>query len=453
MLYFALFCLPTFAIIIYYYWNTTNTIERHIIDTIQTEIDTLNEQYKVGGIPLLIRVLSIKVTYPHLNIYLLLDPNGKVLAGHYDAKPDLIDRGNGWYDFQHRQETDEGELFQQARGRLVELNEGFTLLVGHNVEDFIELEKQVTRAINYDLLIILVLALSGGLIMTHNFRTRIETITQTSNEIMTGNFSRRVPLKGNDDEIDQLAGNLNTMLDRIEYLMMTMREVTNNIAHDLRQPINRMRNRLEITLLQDVTNEDYKEVLHRTIEEADNLSATFDAFLSVAYLDSGKATVEMEILNLSQLVEDAAEFIEPIAEEKSFAFLTEIDDSMIMYKASRRLLSQAIINLADNALKYAHHGKAAKDAQDKQAELKIALKQTENAIIITVADKGRGIPEDQLERVMERFVRLDTSRSAQGSGLGLSLVAATARIHEGRLRLLTNKPQGLIAEIVLPLRA
>jgi signal transduction histidine kinase len=261
---------------------------------------------------------------------------------------------------------------------------------------------------------------------------------------MAGDLSRRIPVRGSGDEIDQLGINLNKMLSRIESLMNGMRDVTDNIAHDLRSPINRVRNKLEVTLMKPASPEDYKKIIQETIAEADELLAVFNALLSVAQLEAGARDIQKEMLDIVDLTKQAVEFMEPVGEEIGARFDLDLPEAPLLMKVAQPLMSQALINLIDNAIKYGF---------SDETVISVGLTKSKNTLIIYVADNGPGIPPSDMSRVTERFVRLDASRNRPGSGLGLSLVSAIARSHGGKLRLKQNLPQGLKAEIVLTLDA
>ena len=287
---------------------------------------------------------------------------------------------------------------------------------------------------------------SGGLLMSRNFLRRIDVISDTSKAIMAGGLSERMPVRGTNDEIDRLSGNLNNMLDQIERLMTGMREVSDNVAHDLKTPLTRLKARVEAALRQD-TKASYKEALVETISEADQLLATFNALLSIARTEAGQTSEQMEPLDVSEVAEEMAELYQPLVEDAggTFEFSGAPD---LRVTASRQLLAQAISNLIDNALKYAQP----QEGENRALEVALLVQRTKDNVEVTVADNGPGIPETEREHVLQRFVRLDSSRSQPGSGLGLSLVAGVARLHGGALVFKDGKV-GFEACLVLPAAA
>ncbi len=261
---------------------------------------------------------------------------------------------------------------------------------------------------------------------------------------MTG----RLPVNGSGDELDRLAQSLNLMLARIEQLMAGLREVSDNIAHDLKTPLNRLRNRVEAALREPYGEPVYREALERTIEEADGLIKTFNALLSIARIEAGAAGGEnRETLDVSALLRDVAELYEPVAEERGLVLKADMQ-APIFIRGDRQLLGQAIANLIDNAIKYGT-SEAAEGGPDAQPEVEVSAEAKGPMAEIVVTDRGPGVPVSDRERVLDRFVRLEASRSEPGSGLGLSLVAAVARLHGGSLRLEDNEP-GLRVILALP---
>jgi signal transduction histidine kinase len=291
------------------------------------------------------------------------------------------------------------------------------------------------------ILIALALGIGGGLLTSRNFLRRVDAITGASRSIMEGDLSGRMPVKGTNDELDRLAQSLNQMLDQIERLMRGMQEVSSNVAHDLRTPLTRIKARAE-SALRSGAEGDFKEALERTIDESDRLLQTFNALLSIAKAESGQPREGLQLVDAAVILDEVAELYAPFAEDLGGSLTSDIADALDI-RANRQLLAQAISNLVDNALKYGES--PATGAPD------IALSggiEGDN-VVITVSDRGRGIPPDDREHVLERFVRLDESRSKPGNGLGLSLVAGVMKLHGGQVMLEDNEP-GLKVRLILP---
>jgi signal transduction histidine kinase len=270
-------------------------------------------------------------------------------------------------------------------------------------------------------------------------------MTDTAQTIMAGDLTGRLPVAGTGDEFDRLALHVNAMLERIEALMIGLKEVSDNIAHDLKTPLTRLRNRCEQALRSAKGEPDYRAALEATIAESDELIRTFDALLMIARAESGQARDNMTEFDAAEIARDVGDLYEPLAEEKGLALTVEAAAAAPV-RGNRELVSQALANLIDNAIKYA--GPNAK-LNGGAAAIVVRAGSEGDRITLTVADRGPGIPEADRGRVVERFVRLEQSRSEPGSGLGLSLASAVARLHGGELKLEDNHP-GLRSTIELP---
>jgi hypothetical protein len=321
-------------------------------------------------------------------------------------------------------------------------------VIGRDIEDQREFGENVRSAFLWTMAGILVVGFGGGLLISRQLLRRIEVITDTTQSIMAGDLGRRIPLTGNDDEFDRLAASLNQMVARIGELIAGFREVSDNIAHDLRTPLNRLRNRVEAALREKADAGRYHDALQTTIEEADDLIKTFDALLSIARLEAGAAQNGDEHFDLSSVVSDLAELYEPVAEERGISLVLDIQTDVSAI-GRRELIAQAVANILDNAIKY---GGSGDETARARPEITFRLHQRDGYADIVVADRGPGVPTADRERVLRRFVRLEASRSQPGTGLGLSLAAAVARIHKGSLTLSDNDP-GLKVVLSIPVPA
>lgn len=440
LIYLALFSASAAALLGFVYWSTATVTAQQTDETIQAEITGLAEQYRQRGLPGLTAIVAERARNQRQSLYLLTAPDDRPLSGNLDSWPEVASLEGGWMDFSYRRPVG-GEIeLHRARARHFQLPGGFRLLVGRDVQERIDFSNRIQTSLGWALTLVLALGLVGGVVMSRNLLGRVEAINRTGREIMAGDLDRRIPVTGSGDEFDQLAGNLNAMLDQIQRLVTSMRQVTENIAHDLRSPLNRLRTRLEITLMEEASPEAYRAALERSIEEADQLIATFNALLSIARIEAGSTPVGGESVDVSALVRDAAEFYQPVAEGRGQTFdIDAVPDLAVT--GNRQLLNQAVGNLIDNAIKYGGDG----------GRITVTARSTEAEIEIAVADNGPGIPEADRERVQGRFVRLEASRSRPGSGLGLSLVRAVAGLHGGELALEDNAP-GLRAVLRIPNR-
>ncbi len=419
------------------YWNTAVFVAEQTEETIEAEITGLAEHYRQAGLFGLTEVIQERSQGQRLSLYLLTDPNRRPIAGNLNAWPPNTQPGE-WLDFDYQRSIGSGTAEHRAHARHLVLPGGFHLLVGYDVQDQVRLERRMRQSMIWIGALALVLGLGGGLLMARHWLSRVDSVNKTAGEIMEGDMSRRVPLSGTDDELDRLARNLNDMLDRIEALMTGLRQVTDNIAHDLRSPLNRLRTRLEVTLMGDQDNQAYRDAIGETMAETDELLKTFSALLLIGEAESGLDRSKLEWVDLSERLGDVVELYEPAAEESGLSLQTDIEQGLGV-RGNPNLISQAVVNLLDNALKYTPAG----------GTVCVEAGQDDGRPYVEIRDSGPGIPVSERERVLDRFVRLEGSRSTPGSGLGLSLVAAVAKLHQAALTLGDNGP-GLTVRITFP---
>jgi len=426
------------------YWSTTAAVTRQIETTIDTEILGLAEQFNQRGIIGLNQAIKRRVQQDENGqaLYLLTDAAYQPLAGNLSHWPAETPDKDGWVTFGIEGLAGEGGGLNIGWARTFDLGGRYHLLVGHDIRERSYVEGLIRDTLAWGLGITLVLTLVGGFFLARLLLRQIEVINATSREIMAGDMSRRIPVQGSGDEFDGLSENLNAMLDQIERLVRGLKEVSDNIAHDLRSPLARLRSRLELALLEPPDAARYREVLMDTIAEADSLLATFNALLSIAEAEAGTARDQFVTLDVASLLADVAELYEPLAEAADLSFDVACGPEAASPKVlgDRDLLFQALANLLDNAIKFSSPG----------GGVSLSLDRRKDSLEIVVADRGPGVPAEAREKVMERFYRLEESRTTQGSGLGLSLVAAVARLHDGKLYLSDNEP-GLRACISLPM--
>jgi signal transduction histidine kinase len=432
LVYLALFGLSALALLGYLYWATALFMNRQITETIQAESNGIVEQYDAGGLQGLRRVIQRRsAAYPNrASIYLLTDPSGRPLAGNIDSWPLVEPDPEGWMTFKLNVQTEEETTERRrALARAFLVGGDFRLLVGREVEDRMHVQSLIKKALGWGLALTLLLGLAGGFLMSRGMLGRVDAINRTTRRIMAGDLSQRIDLRGSRDEFDQLTENLNAMLDQIERLLDGMRQVTDNIAHDLRTPLNRLRARVEVALLKDLDAADARALLEQTLADVEAMIGTFNALLAIARAEAGSERASFASIDLAALTADLAELYGPLAEEKGIVFARSCP-SGVRVGGNRELLAQALANLLDNAIKYTPEGGV--------VELQVA--HGPRGPVITVADSGPGIPEADRERVLERFVRLESHRTTPGNGLGLSLVKAVAVLHGASLRLEDNRP-------------
>lgn len=439
--YVAVFAISVGLVLGYVYWNTALLLERQIEETVQAEVQGLAEQYRTRGLTGLLFTVAERSAANTQGVYLLTDASGETLAGNISGLPPAATAGaRGWVEFSYTVRGPRGPEPHRARAFHIQLPDGSELVVGRDVEERRKLGNIIGVTLFWALGLTLVTGIAGGLLMSRNFLARVDAITHTASSIMAGELSRRVAVRGTGDELDRLAVSLNAMLDQIERLMLGMREVSTNVAHDLRTPLTRLKARLEAALRAGDTTQQ-KAALEATLEDADRMLETFNALISIARTEAGQLREAMVPIAVAPLIGELAELYGPSAEEIGGS-LTFAADADLRIFADRQLIAQAISNLIDNALKYGA-------PEGEGPIIHVAADESGGEAIITIADRGPGIAEADRERVFARFVRLDSSRSAPGSGLGLSLVQAIMRLHQGRVELADNAP-GLAVKLILP---
>lgn len=443
LLYAALFGAMALVLMVFIYLSTSHNIDKRTDATITLEMDGLRDRFHDAGLEGLITSVT-KRSVPGVvtgRLYLLARPDYTPLAGNIHRWPAALKKnGAAWVNLNlPREEVRHlDDDYTQARALISVLPNGYHLLVGRNLHAREDLLEDMLATFAWALGITLGLALAGGVLMSHSVLRRIDAINRASRQIMSGNLTQRMPVQGSNDEFDQLTQNLNAMLDQIERLMEGMRRVTDNVAHDLRSPLARMRNRLDVTLLGSRSEQEYRAAIEQSLADIESLLKTFNALLSIAQAESGSRREDWEKIDLGTLMDDIADLYTPLAEDRCLTLTREIVPGALI-TGNPHLLAQALGNLLDNAIKYTPSG----------GRIQIRVGAYEDRCEVRVSDTGPGIPAQARARVLERFVRLETSRSTPGNGLGLSLVNAVAHYHHARLELSDNAP-GLAASLLFP---
>jgi signal transduction histidine kinase len=438
LVYVLLFAVSVSALLFFTYWNTRRTLDAQTDQIIEAEITGLSEQWQRLGLRGLGESVMSRALHARDELYLLTDSEHRILAGNLDIWPAVTANPGNFVEFDYERRVNGVAETRRARGRLFSLPGNFYLLVAQDVHDRDLTQRLYTTTLPWTVALILLFGLLGGALMSRNMLRRLDAINRASGEIMAGNLTRRVPVTGAQDEFDMLAENLNRMLDRIERLLKGLREVTDSVAHDLRTPLNRLRQRLEQSLARLAAAGSDTGEIERAIADTDQLIGTFNALLLIAETDAGAARGAMSPLDLASVAGDVSELYEPLAEEKKVS-LTLSTASVPQIEGNRSLVAQALANLVDNAIKYTPPG----------GRVAIAISQSFAGVDLSVSDSGPGIPPEDRSRVVERFVRLEASRNSPGTGLGLSLVAAVAHFHNAQLLLEDNAP-GLRAILRFP---
>ncbi len=434
LLYVGLFGISNIVLLGFIYWTTTRYMDQQMDMGISAEADTLRDAYNQGGLDELRRIIDRRSAAGDETerVYLLATSGQTQLAGNMKIWSGVTPPVAGWSRITlsaNGNYHDEEQEAHRARILTAALSGDYYLVVGRELHEREELRRYTLLTLLWAFGITLTLGLLGGLVMSRNVLHRIDGINRTGRAIMAGHLARRIPLAGSGDEFDELAENLNRMLDKIEQLMGATRMVTDSIAHDLRGPLNRLRSRLEVAQLGAQPIAEYRAVMEQSLADVDGLLETFNALLGIAHAEAGGRRSDWERVDLGPIVRDIVELYRPLAEDRNHTLSTRIQESLGLY-GSRQLLAQALSNLLDNAIKYTPPG----------GFIEVTAAHYNGRLEISVADNGPGIPEASRQQALERFVRLDASRSTPGSGLGLSLVRAVAQLHYAELELADNHP-------------
>jgi signal transduction histidine kinase len=454
--YLFLFALFAASLLGYFAWNTRRLITEQITSTVNAETGELSDRFERRGLRGLVPAIENRALRPGANLYLVTAPNGQALAGNVGSLAPGVMATSGWTETAYRRLDDQDTADHRALVRVTELSNGFRLLIGRDLEERRRLFGIVAEAAQWSLLVVVVLGLGGGILVARRVLRRIDAMTGTTQRIMAGDLSGRLPVGRSGDELDRLAENLNAMLERIEALMMGLKEVSDNIAHDLKTPLTRLRNRAEEALAKSGSEAEYRSALERTIEESDGLIRTFNALLMIARAESGQARGNMDDFDAAVVAKDIQELYEPLAEDGGMSLQVRTVSAPL--HGNRELISQALANLVENAIKYGRPVASAQplgaDAVVSSAakEILIEARRDGDFVLLSVRDHGPGIPAADRKHAVERFVRLEASRTQPGSGLGLSLASAVATLHGGVLRLADAQP-GLSVTLVIPAQA
>jgi signal transduction histidine kinase len=431
LVYLFLFALFAASLLGYFAWNTRRMITEQITTTVSAEVSEISEIYNRRGLQRLFWTIENRALRPGANLYLVTEPTGRAIAGNVGSLAPGVIGTTGWSETAYRR-LDEGDnAYHRALVNVTQLSGGFRLLVGRDLEERRRLFGIVARAAQWSILVVVVLGIGGGIFVARRVLQRIDAMTGTAQRIMAGDLSGRLPVGRSGDELDRLASNLNAMLERIEALMVGLKEVSDNIAHDLKTPLTRLRNRAEDALAKSSSEADYRAALERTIEESDGLIRTFNALLMIARAESGQARGNMDDFDAAQVAGGIHELYEPLAEDGGMGLRLKTVPTPL--HGNRELISQALANLVENAIKYGKPAEPQGSVVSLDArQILIESRREGDQVLLSVTDHGPGIPESERKHAMERFVRLDSSRSQPGSGLGLSLASAVTLVLPAR---------------------
>ena len=430
--YAAVFGASVAVLLLSVYWITLAAIEQQLKDSVERESRLLVEIYTNRGMESVLRGVQRRISdlRSPRRFILLQDASGKVLAGNLPARTPVM----GWSTLEVPAPPADQVSLEPEPGTAVialgrRLASGEYLLVGENLYRAEKAEEAIALAFGWGILSTVLLALGGGALITAGFLKRIEEINRTSRAIMAGSLSNRVPTRGNGDEMDQLAVSLNAMLDRIQALMESLKRVSDDIAHDLRTPLSRLRQRLEVARGQVATPEGYAAVMDQSITEVDAILETFQALLRIAQIEAGTRRAAFSEVDLGAIVSAVAETYAPVAEDSGHRLRASVERAATVH-GDRGLLTQMAANLLENSIRHCPPG----------AVIAMTLTRQGGHPVLCVTDTGRGIPDVERDKVFRRFYRLETSRTTPGNGLGLALVKAVADLHDAAIELGDNRP-------------
>ena len=419
----SIFILFSASLLAYLYYETAGHLGRQAEAELNAEFGELSAAYRGGGLDRLKQAVTERREARGKFFYLLEDGSGQKIEGDFDVLPAPAPLGQVVnVEFAYDARTIQGQPSRRsAEGRISRLSEGGVLMVAYDVGDLGEMNRRITEVVWRSAAVGFVLSLIGGVVISRSAAQRAEQLAKTTEGVMGGDLTRRAPVFGSGDEFDRLSEQLNAMLAKLERLVISSRSAGDSIAHDLRSPLTRLRNRLEAGL-RDTDKDGTRAALVRSIDDVDGVLDTFNAVLRLSRVQAG-ATGSFRRTNVTGITDELAELYQPVCEEKRLAFnYTPQGDLFVL--ADRDLIAQAMSNLMDNAVKYTPEGGAIRLE---------ARRGVDGDVELIVVDSGPGIPPEDRERAVERFVRLEQSRSQPGSGLGLSLAAAVAEAHTGKL--------------------
>ena len=444
----ALICVGIFGAVVcalfgYVYWSTASYVRGRSDRAIAAERVILRQAYDRAGRDRLIATIKERIAGEVFEggLYLLADASFGAVAGNLKSWPAVLKGSAGWGNFDAPEWKPGAADRPLLRAVFETLPDGYHLLVGKNIDDLDEFAEKIEIALALSVVLTFVLGVVSSVFVTRRTMRRIETINATSRAIMQSGLGQRIPRQGSRDEWDQLADNLNLMLDRIEGLMGEVKQVTDNVAHDLRTPLARMRGRLEKAYASARDGEHDQSLIGDTMADLDSVLRMFASLMRISQIEANDPTAAFRAVNLANIAREVVELFDAAAEEKG-GYLSVVADQPVLVIGDRDLLFDAVANLVDNAIK---HGRDA-------GQVKVEVTRDKGGAVISIADDGPGIPVNESQRVFKRFYRLERSRRTPGNGLGLSLVAAVARLHGARIEMTDNAP-GLKFKLLFPLPA
>jgi signal transduction histidine kinase len=435
-LYLGLFLSSFLAIGTTVYFLTTHSLEQQLKNNLEAEITRLKSEYESGGLPeLTTEINEIIDSQSHRALeYGVLNQRGQLVAGNFSQ----FKLTEGWQTLTRTPPIiTVGEEHATLLTRVIALPNHLWLGIGHDSHNIKEAGKAIVKAFLWGFVLVIALGAAGGFYISRTFLKKIGRITQSAQTIIDGDLSHRLVVSKNQDELDNLALLLNRMLDKIAALIENVQQVSNDIAHDLRTPVSRLKFRLEDVLYSSLSKDQYNEQIASAITEVDTILDTFSALLRISQIESKSRRSGFRIVNLSAVVVAVTDALNPIAEEQTKVITTDIEQYCEL-NGDKELLTQLVFNLLENAIAHT----------SEQTRITVSLKSFENRIELIIADNGSGIADEYRHKVFQRFYRLEQSRTTAGNGLGLSIVAAIVELHDGTITLVDNWP-GLKAVVNL----
>ncbi|MEE8663770.1 MAG: ATP-binding protein [Acetobacter sp.] len=449
MAYAMMFTVSAFLFLSVIWWGAIGLLERQVEASVSADLRALSERWTEGGLPALTLAIEDRLedNFDEDSIYLLIDQHGRRITGNLPTWPASVQLSGVWYQLSvHRI-----GLKSVAEVQAIDLPKGFRLLIGRDVRGRILLRHLLANILIWAVIMITGLALGGALLIRKMTQRMIQSIARTTSAIAHGDLSRRMPLRGRGDELDEVAIAINDMLERISRLMDGVKQVSNSIAHDLRTPITRARARLEYAALHAHDETALRQAVEHGVDDLDRITTVFEALLRIAQIEAGARRSAFAWFDLVPVIGDIAELYEPVADEHQIALMLRMPNSLRFY-GDRMMIQQAVSNLLDNALKYSPEKSTvtlsvASGANPGKGGI---TSTSERLVTIAVTDQGIGMSDEDLKRASERFFRADAARNTPGSGLGLALVQAIVQLHFGTLRFNRRNP-GISAVMDMPL--
>jgi signal transduction histidine kinase len=427
----TLFLVLSWALLGVVYWIVNDTQTSALVGAIDSDIRTIRNGYREKGISEAIEVVHQRLgsgEYSGADL-----PGGYILiqdkaTGRLVGNLQALDYRLGLFSFRAPRNSKHDSVVT-VLGRGTEIADGVYLFVGRDTGQIAATRVRILKAFAWIEGASIILAALGGIFFSVQFMRRIDAITRTCQAIIAGRFNDRIPLRGSGDELDILSVAINDMLDRISMLLDNLRQVSSDVAHDLRTPLTHLRNRLEEARHKSVTTDDYAAVITHAIEDTDHLLVIFAALLRISQIESGSRLAAFSVLSLSDLLERIHEMYRPVAEDEHYVLTHDIEKD-VRIRGDAELLTQLFSNLIENSIRHTPSG----------TRILISLRAQGGAAVASIEDNGPGIPADERDKVFRRFYRLTSSRSTPGNGLGLALVAAIANLHHARIELRDSHP-------------